>query len=455
MLPAWQQRMLQEGQGGRTEATDGRMYPHPTHLAVWEDFVENVLHHRESKRKIKNVHPKELEVFQQMILASEEAPGCRSETQEVDFILRGLRYLASAKIVGEILRETGTLGKPDFTLKDKDGNIGIVAEGKSTHNLLISHDAATFVRKYQQAYQTVIEQGDNRTVEWEHIAHPFAQLFGYLVDNDHRYGALTSATRTIFVYISGTESDIKVNISDPYYLGEENYLRAWAHAHSLGCRSRSLGSFNCPEDWIRTSKQSPTPQPSRRKPLAGKRKQSGEKNKNKSKKQKGHSSAKRGKCASLSKVCVPTVDFQDLVVGKEIGIGRNGSLFRVSWKGKEYAMKQFDVGKDGIQGYENEITAYGRTKKVWGELVPKPYFVSETPSGGVRLLGLQLGSPIDDSFVDANDIWELWQQSHTILENDYGIRHNEASSGQNSILIEDGHGQQRLAIIDFESWDDL
>lgn len=152
---------------------------------------------------------------------------------------------------------------------------------------------------------------------------------------------------------------------------------------------------------------------------------------------------------------MPAVDFQDLVVGKEIGIGRNGSLFRVSWKGKEYALKQFDVGKDGIEGYENELAAYERMEKLWGEVVPKPYFVSETPSGGVKLLGLQLGASIDDSLVDANEMWKQWQQSHALLEHDYGIRHNDAESGQNSILISDGDGQHRLAIIDFESWDDL
>jgi hypothetical protein len=324
-------------------------------------------------------------------------------------------------------------------------------EGKSTHNLLIPNTAATFVQKYKAAYEAVIDQRSRRTIEWGHIAHPFAQLLGYLVDNAHRYGALTSATRTIFVYISGAGANIKVSVSEPYYIGEENYLRAWACVFSLGCKQKDR--FNTPKGenrWIKTGGDSPTPQPS----LAAKNSEG--KNKRKREditKQKGHGSSKKRKTVSLSKL--PTVDFLDLVVGKEIGIGRNGSLFQVSWKGNEYALKQFDVGKDGIEGFENEIAAYERTEEVWGKLVPKPYFVSETPSGGVKLLGLQLGSSIDDSLVDGNEMWKQWQQAHAVLEHDYGIRHNDAESGRNSILIDDGQGHQQLAIIDFESWNDL
>lgn len=75
--------------------------------------------------------------------------------------------------------------------------------------------------------------------------------------------------------------------------------------------------------------------------------------------------------------------------------------------------------------------------------------------GGGELLGLQLGSSIDDSVIDGEEMWEQWQQAHAVLEHDYGIRHNDAEYGRNAILLGDGRGHQQLAIIDFESWEDL
>lgn len=435
---------------GMTEAREGRMYPHSTHLAVWDDVESNIANYRLSTARIKDTYPRQFEIFHLMMLQGNKK-GYRSEDKELEFLLNGLDFLTAAKIVGEIQREVGTLGKPDFTLKDHRGRIGIIVEGESTHNLLIPDSAATFVEKYKAAYDAVIAQNSERTIEWGHVAHPFAQLLGYLVDNDHRYGALTSATRTIFAYISGTGDDIRVNVSEPYYIGEENYVRAWAYVFSLGCKQKD--GFDTPKGqkkWINTGGDSPTPQPS-----PGKKSSGGKKKRKREDgtKQKGRGRSKKGETASLSKL--PTVDFRDLVVGKEIGIGRNGSLFQVSWKGKEYALKQFDVGKDGVEGFENETAAYERTEEVWGEIVPTPYFVSETPSGGVKLLGLQLGSSIDDSVVHGNEMWKQWQHAHAILEQDYGIHHNDAEGGRNSILIDDGQGHQQLAVIDFESWNDL
>lgn len=51
------------------------------------------------------------------------------------------------------------------------------------------------------------------------------------------------------------------------------------------------------------------------------------------------------------------------------------------------------------------------------------------------LLGLQLGSSIDDSLVDSNEMWEQWNEAHAILETDYGIRHNDAESGRTSTMV--------------------
>ena len=151
---------------------------------------------------------------------------------------------------------------------------------------------------------------------------------------------------------------------------------------------------------------------------------------------------------------LPHVDFEDLIIGEEMGIGRNGSLFKVIWNGKDYAMKQFDSGKDGKERFENELKAYNRTKRVWGRLVPRPYFVSESLSGSVKLLGIQLGSEIDES-CDSDRVFLEWKKAHETLEREFGIRHNDAEGGKNSILIQDGKGSWNVAIIDFESWQDL
>ena len=46
--------------------------------------------------------------------------------------------------------------------------------------------------------------------------------------------------------------------------------------------------------------------------------------------------------------------------------------------------------------------------------------------------------------------------AHAVLEHNYDIRHNDAENGRNTIFIDDGTGSHRqLAIVDFESWDDL
>ena len=55
--------------------------------------------------------------------------------------------------------------------------------------------------------------------------------------NDQRYGALTSASRTYFVSITGDvgeNGNPNVNISRAYFVGEMNYLRVWAYLYHLG-----------------------------------------------------------------------------------------------------------------------------------------------------------------------------------------------------------------------------
>ena len=123
---------------GKTKSRDGRMYPHESHVRVWKNFHSNVLSYSLSDKKVKEIHPDRYEIFRFMVLLGEEdTGGCRSQAEELDFLLHGLNFLESSKIVGVIERETGTLGRPDFTLKDSEDRIGVIVEGKSTHTLLI------------------------------------------------------------------------------------------------------------------------------------------------------------------------------------------------------------------------------------------------------------------------------------------------------------------------------
>lgn len=251
-------------------------------------------------------------------------------------MLEGLGFLTRADIVGEMLQEEiGTIGKPYFVMKTPEGRIGLIAEGKSTHNLLIPNKASVFVSKYKNANEKVIknQQQERTIIEWGSIAHPFAQLLGYLVDNKRRYGALTSCTQTVFIFISGTGTDLKINVSEPYYIGETNYLRAWAYVYSLDYNQED--TFKLPrhggKSWVRTSAQKPsTPQPSRES------KPTGSTNRARQSKadERNQRAAKRGREVSCD---LPQVDFDDLVVGEELGSGRNGSLFKVKWNGEAYA----------------------------------------------------------------------------------------------------------------------
>ena len=100
---------------------------------------------------------------------------------------------------------------------------------------------------------------------------------------------------------------------------------------------------------------------------------------------------------------VPFVCADDLEIEDPIGYGRNGTVFRVWWKGQAYALKQFDTaGALGLQSYNRELQTYAMLQKAWCVLVPKPVFLSEldVPTvGSVRL-----------SFIVASSFSESWKR---------------------------------------------
>ena len=95
------------------------------------------------------------------------------------------------------------------------------------------------------------------------------------------------------------------------------------------------------------------------------------------------------------------------------------------------------------------MEAYRRLQKEWGVLVPTPLFLSESITGGVQFLGLELGrdpTPADDL--------SLWSSILQRLEEEFGIRHNDATR-RNQMFLRDKNGVERLVAIDFEDWDEV
>ena len=66
--------------------------------------------------------------------------------------------------------------------------------------------------------------------------------------------------------------------------------------------------------------------------------------------------------------------------------------------------------------------------------------------GNILYLGLQLGTSPET--VD----YDEWQGVLSLLEEKYGVVHNDADDTHNTVLIpdKDSPGRERLAIIDFE-----
>jgi hypothetical protein len=111
-------------------------------------------------------------------------------------------------------------------------------------------------------------------------------------------------------------------------------------------------------------------------------------------------------------------------------------------------MKQFDIGKDGDMRFVKEIVAYTLLQDIWGILVPRPVFISESYSGGTMFLGLQLGRQPNRE----DNIAEFYNVNEQI-ERGYGIKCNYA--GRNMIIISDTDGAERVAAMDFEEWDEV
>ena len=72
-------------------------------------------------------------------------------------------------------------------------------------------------------------------------------------------------------------------------------------------------------------------------------------------------------------------DFQDEISTQLKELVRDQELFqKCSYKGETMAVKQFDLSKN-FDSFESEVKAYKYLKEAWGEPVPTPKFISESP----------------------------------------------------------------------------
>jgi hypothetical protein len=358
-------------------------------------------------------------------------------------------------------------GKIDFALLKDEKKVSMICETKTTQSLTLPMTADLCANSYIAAYNEMTTHR-NHTTLWTNIAHPLGQLLGYMVDNTCRFGALTSGTRTYFIYISDdadTSEDgntgKKVFITDAWYVGQHNYLRAWAYVHSLGCDTFDDDKWDPPKDWFESniSDQSLKKIKNKKRDATGGRDEEPSAKKSRSGGRDGGNGGKGGtttastsveSCYPLRKQCVhhlPYVAINKIEIIGGIGAGRNGCCFKVNWNGQMYAMKQFDIVRDGDTYFKKELRAYLVLKAAWGILVPRPIFWSESKSGGRLFLGLQLGrEPTADD--DTSQFLNVLNR----LQKEYGIRHNDAEF-RNIIYISDADGVERIAAIDFEDWD--
>jgi hypothetical protein len=434
------------------EARRGRRYP--PHIFEWDGF-KALVDAFQPEHKV--LRPKHSDIFQFSSSITNEIMALSDEKEEEGYLLLVLKKsLMMAGLLGKI-SSRGGLGKPDaITLKNdvdlpSPADIGLVAEFKSTHNLPLPMTDVAVVAAYNSAYKEVIIDRGGRTSTWSRVCHPVGQLIGYMVENGRRYGVLSSATRAYFLFLEGDGADAKVHISNPWFVGEPNFLRAWAYVHYMACQ-QSVPLVASSLTWKKTNKDHPTP------PLKNKRKgnRSGDKivegneaEESESVDGDGMSTNGQGDVVTDSAVQMSTLvetPIDDVEIIGTLGYGHNGMVFLANWHGQKVALKQFDVGKDGYEYFDKEVEAYLTLRAAWGTLVTTPLFVSESWAGWIKFIGLQLGRDP----VPGDDISERSNVLST-LENEYGFRHDDAEDGNMVFVFDKKTGSERLVAIDLES----
>jgi hypothetical protein len=262
-------RLVLEGISATSQTSEPTQRCYPREISSWDGFAEEVQSFRPMIHDATLEKPYEFNIFQNSLIIGDVAKSDEEDEQSYLFQCLSMSLVAS-KMVHKILKRAAgvRLGKPNFVLmaprlpnSDATENHALAADGmkkpsvicecQSTHNLALPMEAASVVNEYNASGPFIFEGNIDRSSGFDNVCHPLAQLVQLLVDNQCRYGALTSGTRTYFISLVGSGETLSVRVSDAWFVGQEHYLRAWLYVYSQGCLD--LGLMETPAAWKKTS----------------------------------------------------------------------------------------------------------------------------------------------------------------------------------------------------------
>ena len=451
-----------ESASQRTAASGQRNRYYFPQLSVWDDFGRRVEAFPVDQGLSFPRHPPLYS-----LLVNETVPMI-TEDDEMQYLVRVISYLQDLNVHLDHRTSTDAIGDMDRALSyigDADAT-GVVqhhliapVEGKSTQNLLLAVGAAAIAAAYNDGYNTMTTY-HRRNKTWCHVCRPLAQLFRQMKNNNIRFGVLTSATRTYFVGVcntSPTDTTPRVCVSKSYLLGEKDYLRAWAYFADLATKAAD-GPFTCPENWglastptraVNEIDENHDNENHKDETLNGDSQDGNTSDSNYVPSEVESSHALR--LASW----LPFVSVVDLDIMDPIGYGRNGAVFRVRWKGQQYALKQSDTSTAiGLESFIRESQAYALLQDVWGVLVPKPMFLSELRDPTIKFLGLQLGRTPTDIECRSTSFATNSRKVLQKLYRKFGFEHLDAEVLRNWLYVWTGEiaKPERLVVTDLEDY---
>lgn len=418
----------------------------PPEIFEWDDFEANadsfIPVNGDEKFSEESIDLDELKVFE-ISLGKKKA--VRGETNEEEF--HGEYVLANLRVAGLLSfsedQDVARHGLPDYILHQGTTAPRVAIAYKATHNLPLPMKAVDIVQRYANGRPGLSqERSEQQERDKERVCDTLGQLFRYMVANGIRHGALTSASRTYFCFFDDDDDDgvaNKVCVSDAWFLGQENYLRAWAYLWSLSTNSarrydsedvewnHSDAEFMPNQEDNDDDDDDNTPAPSRA-----------------SRRPRPSSGGASRSC--LYSVNIPIVSFRSIQFLGPLGYGRNGCVFHAHWEQKPVAVKQFDVARPGVlERFCKEKYAYEVLRDVQGILIPKALFVAES-SAGIIYFGLQLGRKPgkEDDISGLPNVLKA-------LKSQFGFCHEDHSSS-NCLLIPCGGGKEKLVAIDLEDY---
>jgi hypothetical protein len=423
---------------------ENRHPKNPAMIYEWADFRNGVQGFIPPENLALEGVPAAFSVFEQSLLA--EAVVRKESQEEVyhhNYVLAKLRRAHLLHYTDD--QDVESKGLPDYILSERDSNtVKVCIEYKATHNLPLPMSTRDILQRYNsgQAVNTG-EQTVEQKRDKQRVCDPLGQLFRYMGMNGARYGALTSATRTYFCFFDDDLEAVaanqkvagKVYVSDAWFIGQQNYLRAWAYVWSL---AQMREGYNPAEvGWLDSEEENQQDDSDT----------GCDDNDGSSEGGNGSGTVQSKKRRRLTehRSNIPFSSYSSIKFLDALGYGRNGCVFRARWEGKEVAVKQFDIGRRGVaEMFQREILAYDLLREAQGYLIPKAFFLSE--SCGVKYLGLQLGR-----LPKEGDDTSSWPKILQMLESKYGFCHMD-SDRRNGLFIADSTGNDRLVAIDLEEY---